>query len=144
MDERLSQLLSHPLVLNMGPLDWESSALATTPFSYYRMKQKGISDQWLRQWPLPKHFYKNYTKCIQKLYKTLYLYMFGIQRLYKSKFCMIMNAQKMSIKFLLTYKKTSRIQVFYKTCTKYRLKTTWNLKCMHFVHTNNVQTIQNL
>ena len=32
----------------------------------------------------------------------------------------------------------------YKTCTKFRLKTTWNLKCMFSVHTNNVQTIQNL
>ena len=42
--------------------------------------------------------------------------MFGIQRLYKSKFCMIMNAQKMFIKFLLTYKKISS--------TKYRLKMT--------------------
>ena len=36
----------------------------------------------------------------------------------------------------VTYKKISS--------TKYRLKMTWNSKCMHFVHTNNVQTIQNL
>ena len=31
-DERLSQPWSHPVVLNTGPLDWESSALTTRPF----------------------------------------------------------------------------------------------------------------
>ena len=46
----------------------------------------------------------------KNLYKTLTLYIFCIQKLYKSKFCMIMNAQKM-------YK-------LYKTCTKFRLKMT--------------------
>ena len=30
-DERLSRPWSHPVVLNTGPLDWESSALATWP-----------------------------------------------------------------------------------------------------------------
>ena len=30
-DERLSRPLSHPVVLNTGPLDWESSALTTRP-----------------------------------------------------------------------------------------------------------------
>ena len=30
-DERLSRPWSHPVVLNMGPLDWESSALTTRP-----------------------------------------------------------------------------------------------------------------
>ena len=30
-DERLSQPLSHPVVLNTGPLDWESSILITRP-----------------------------------------------------------------------------------------------------------------
>ena len=30
-DERLSQSWSHPMVLNTGPLDWESSALTTRP-----------------------------------------------------------------------------------------------------------------
>ena len=30
----------------------------------------------------------------------------------------------------------------HKTCTKFRLKTTRNLKCMFFVHTNNAQAIQ--
>ena len=29
--ERLSRPWSHPVVLNMGPLDWESSALTTRP-----------------------------------------------------------------------------------------------------------------
>ena len=32
----------------------------------------------------------------------------------------------------------------YKTCTQFRLKMAWNLKCMFFVPTNNVQTIQYL
>ena len=32
----------------------------------------------------------------------------------------------------------------YKTCTKFRPKTAWNLKCIFLVHTNNVQTMQNL
>ena len=31
MDEKLSQTWSHPVVLNMEPLDWESSALITRP-----------------------------------------------------------------------------------------------------------------
>ena len=30
-DERLSRPWSHPMVLNTGPLDWESSALTTRP-----------------------------------------------------------------------------------------------------------------
>ena len=30
-DERLNRHWSHPAVLNMGPLDWESSGLATRP-----------------------------------------------------------------------------------------------------------------
>ena len=30
-DERLSRPWSHPVVLNTGPLDWESSALTTRP-----------------------------------------------------------------------------------------------------------------
>ena len=48
---------------------------------------------------LTKKPYKNYTKRKQKSYKTLNLYVFYIQRLYKSKFCMIMNVQKMHIRF---------------------------------------------
>ena len=57
------------------------------------------------RYPYQKKLYKNYTKCIQKLYKTLNLYILCIQRLHKSKFCTIMNAQKMCIKFLHIYKK---------------------------------------
>ena len=34
-----------------------------------------------------------------RLYKTLNLYIFCIKRLYKSKFCMEKNVQKMQIKF---------------------------------------------
>ena len=32
-DERLSRPWSHPVVLNTGPLDWESSALTTRPLA---------------------------------------------------------------------------------------------------------------
>ena len=48
-----------------------------------------------------------YTKIIQN---TKFVYIF-LQRLYKSKFCMIMNIQKIYIKFLYTYKKCTN-------CTK--------------------------
>ena len=34
-DERLSWPWSHPVVLNTGPLDWESSALTTRPLLQY-------------------------------------------------------------------------------------------------------------
>ena len=61
--------------------------------------------------PLPKNLYKNYTKCIQKLYKTLNLYIFCMQRLYKSKFCVTMTVKEMYIKFLHIYKKCTN-------CTK--------------------------
>ena len=49
------------------------------------------------------------------------MYKFCIQRLYKSKFCMIMNVQNMYIKFLHIYKKVQTVQNFciYKQCTKY-------------------------
>ena len=92
--------------------------------------------------PYLKYLYKNYTNWIQKWYKTLNLYIFFTQRLYKPKFCMIMNVQKMYIKFLHIYKKCRNC--IYKTYTKFRLKTGWNLKCMFFVRINNVQIIQNL
>ena len=34
-DGRLSRLCSHPVVLNMGPLDWESSHLTTRPLFWW-------------------------------------------------------------------------------------------------------------
>ena len=37
-----------------------------------------------------------------------------------------------------------KLYKLYKTGTNFKLKTVWNLKCMFFVHTNNVQTMQNL
>ena len=50
----------------------------------------GTRDKWSRRvllirrnQPLPQNLYKNYIKCIQKLSKTLNLYIFCIQRLYK-------------------------------------------------------------
>ena len=36
-DERLGQHWSHPVVLNMRPLDWESNALTTGPLFHYAM-----------------------------------------------------------------------------------------------------------
>ena len=45
--ERLSRPWSHPVVLNTGPLDWESSALTTRPLqlinSRYTIKSKFIN-----------------------------------------------------------------------------------------------------
>ena len=37
-----------------------------------------------------------------------------------------------------------KIYRMYKICTKFRLKTTLNLKCMFFQHRNTVEKIQNL
>ena len=34
-DERLSRPWSHPVVLNTGPLDWESSTLTTRPLLHF-------------------------------------------------------------------------------------------------------------
>ena len=82
---------------------------------------------------------KSYTKCIQKLYQTLSLYIFCMQRLHKSKFCKIMNAQNMYIKF----PHSTTMWMLYRTCTKFRLKAAWNLKCMFFVYTTqNIYTTQ--
>ena len=82
---------------------------------------------------------KSYTKCIQKLYQTLSLYIFCMQRLHKSKFCKIMNVQNMYIKF----PHSTTMWMLYRTCTKFRLKAAWNLKCMLFVYTTqNIYTTQ--
>ena len=48
---------------------------------------------------------------IQKLCKTLNLYIFCVQGLYKSKVCVMMNVQKIYIKFLHVNKKCTN-------CTK--------------------------
>ena len=45
---------------------------------------------------------KDYTKCIQKSYKTLNMYIFCIQNLHKSKFQRINDVQPMYKNFLLT------------------------------------------
>ena len=51
-DERLSRPWSHPVVMNPGPLDWESSTLTTRP--------------WTSKWPqiLEKGTEKNSEKCV--------------------------------------------------------------------------------
>ena len=41
-----------------------------------------------RSHPLPNNLYKSYAKCIQKLYKTLKLYLFCWEMSYKLKLCM--------------------------------------------------------
>ena len=58
---------------------------------------------------LTKRFVQKLYKMYTKFYKTLNCY--KGQRLYKSKFCMIMNVQKMYFKFPHIYKK-------YTNCTK--------------------------
>ena len=45
-DERLSWHWSHPAVLNMGPLNWESSALTTRPLLY--KKSISCSQVWVK------------------------------------------------------------------------------------------------
>ena len=83
--------------------------------------------------PLPKNLYKNCTKWIPKLYKTLNLYIFCIQRLYKSKLCMIKKYTPNS--YIYTKKKKKKYKL-YKTSTKFRPKTASNLKCLFFVQTD--------
>ena len=41
-DERLSQPWSHPMVLSMGPLNWESSALTTRPLLHKAQYHSGF------------------------------------------------------------------------------------------------------
>ena len=62
-----------------------------------------IESSW-KYWTYLKNV-PNYTKCIQKSCKTRNLYIFFVQRLFRSKFCMIVNAPKLFIKFLHIYKK---------------------------------------
>ena len=59
---------------------------------------------------LPKHLYKTYTKCIQKLYKTLNLHIFCTQRLYKSKFCMIITVYTKNVHHISTYTYIKNVQ----------------------------------
>ena len=51
-DERLSRPWSHPVVLNLGPPDWESTALTTRPFiqqvylQNFLIKQDNFNNKW--------------------------------------------------------------------------------------------------
>ena len=87
---------------------------------------------------LPNNLSKSYTKCMQKLYKTLTLYIFCIQRLHKSKFCKIMNVQKMYIKFPHMYNNVQTVQNLYKVQTQSGLKLEMYAfcicytKCIHY------------
>ena len=44
-DKRLSRPWSHPVVLNTGPLDWESSALTTRPLLHNNTHRNEVSKQ---------------------------------------------------------------------------------------------------
>ena len=78
-----------------------------------------------------------YTKIIQntKFVYVLYTKVVQIKTLYDNE-C-TKNEHHVSTYMQKMYK-------LYKTCTMFRPKTDCNLKCIFFVHTNNVQTIQNL
>ena len=107
--------------------------------------------------------YINYTKCIQKLCKTLNLCIFCIQRLHKSKFLYdnectknvhqistyiqknvqtVQNLYKVQTKNGLKIKKY--VFCTYKQCTNYYTKpiklANWNCLLLFYVHKNNVAT----
>ena len=75
---------------------------------------------------LTKKFVQKLYKMYTKLYKTLNLYIFCIQRLYKSKFCMIMNVQKMYIKILHIYKTCTNCTKLVQSLDQKQLET-WNV-----------------
>ena len=95
--------------------------------------------------PLPKictktikNVYKNYAKqliCIYSIYKDCTNLNFVWYWIYKK--CT-------SNSYIYIYIYIQQMYKRYKTCTKFRLKTDWDLKCMFIVYTNNVQTIKNL
>ena len=64
-DERLSQPWSHPVVLSMGPLDWESSALTTRPLLQFSFIGKiNGSIFLLRKNALFLEFYSDLIRCV--------------------------------------------------------------------------------
>ena len=69
---------------------------------------------------------------MQKLYKTLTLHLFCIQRLHKSKFCKIMNVQNMYIKFPHMYNNVEAVQNLYKVQTKSGLKLEMYAFCIYY------------
>ena len=64
------------------------------------MNERYLHVALFRFFPLLKNLYKIDVKYTQNLYKLRNLYIFCIQRLYKSKFCMIMNVQKIYQNFV--------------------------------------------
>ena len=69
---------------------------------------------------------------MQKLYQTLTLHLFCIQRLHKSKFCKIMNVQNMHIKFPHMYNNVQAVQNLYKVQTKSGLKLEMYAFCIYY------------
>ena len=81
--------------------------------------------------------------CLEKSYKTLNLYIFCIQRLYKSRFHMIMNVQGMYIKSLLItlwYRRCAVTPTCLHTCLKLQTHPTkkptqnWNPPALKFLN----------
>ena len=81
--------------------------------------------------------------CLEKSYKTLNLYIFCIQRLYKSRFHMIMNVQGMYIKSLLItlwYMRCAVTPACLHTCLKLQTHPTkkptqnWNPPALKFLN----------
>ena len=87
--------------------------------------------------PLPKNLYKNCTKWIPELYKTLNLYIFCIQRSYKSKLCMIIMYKKYTSNSYIYTKKIYKLQNLYKVQTKNGFKLEMFVFC-----TNSTKPIQ--
>ena len=89
---------------------------------------------------------KNYTKCIQKSHKTLVLYIYCIQRLYKSKFHDTECTK--NVHQIPTH--IQKMHKLYKTFQNFKLKRAWNLKCMSYlldtcqISTEKIKTTQTL
>ena len=94
--------------------------------------------------PLPNNFYKIYTKCVQELYKTPNLYIFCAQRLYKSKFCIIMNVRKCTSNFYIYGKIVQPVRKLYEARTKNRLKLKMYVLCTYKKCANYTKCIQML
>ena len=110
-----SNVKTSTLMYSPGSFSWSVMLLlilnvvGEIQLSWTLFLQKFMKMFWRKAFVRYQKKYKNYTKCIQKPYKTLVLYIYCIQGLYKS------------------------IQLG-----------NWSSFVMFFVHTNNVQTMQNI
>ena len=81
---------------------------------------------------LTKTFVQKLYKIYTKLYKTLNFYIFCIQKLYKSKFCMIMYKKCTSNSYIYT-KNVQTVKNLYKVPTKNGSKL--EMLCFLYIHT---------